>query len=98
MVWLPASRADVLKVAVPPLSVPVPRELDPSLKVTDPVGVPAPGATAPTVAVKVTDWPKVEGLGAAESAVVVLAWLTVCITAPEVLVRKLLSPPQAAVM
>jgi len=37
------------------LSVPVPRTVVPSLKVTVPVGVPAPGATALTVAVKVTD-------------------------------------------
>ena len=29
----------------------------PSLKVTVPVGVPAPGLTAATVAVKVTAWP-----------------------------------------
>ena len=43
----------------------------PSVKVTVPVGVPAPGATAATVAVKVTTWPKTEGL-AVELTVVVL--------------------------
>ena len=44
--------AEVVKVAVPPLSVPVPRVVAPSLKVTVPVGVPRAGAA--TVAVKVT--------------------------------------------
>ena len=47
------------------LSVPVPRVVEPSLKVTVPVGVPAPELT---VAVKVTAWPKTEGLGARRPA------------------------------
>jgi hypothetical protein len=34
----------------------------PSRKVTVPVGVPVAGATAETVAVKVTDWPGSDGL------------------------------------
>jgi hypothetical protein len=38
------------------------RRVEPSLKVTVLVGVPEPGATAVTVAVKVTAWPKTEGL------------------------------------
>ncbi len=37
----------------------------PSLKVTVPLGVPAPGATAATVAVNVTRWPKTDGLALA---------------------------------
>ena len=41
------------------LSVPVPRVVEPSLKVTVPVGVPAPARSGVTVAVKVTDWPNV---------------------------------------
>ena len=45
----------VVKVAVPPLSVPVPNVVAPSLKVTVPVGVPEAGAGTATVAVKVTD-------------------------------------------
>ena len=32
-----------------------------SLKMTVPVGVPAAGAAAATVTVKVTDWPKTDG-------------------------------------
>ena len=48
-VWTPATVA----------SVPVPIVDKPSLNVTVPVGVPL---LAPTVAVKVTDWPNVEGL------------------------------------
>jgi hypothetical protein len=51
----PTDSALVLNVAVPPLSVPVPIVVRPSLKVTLPLGVPAPGAVALTVAVKVTD-------------------------------------------
>ena len=38
--WDPAERLLMLKVACPPLSVPVPRLVDPSRKVTVPVGVP----------------------------------------------------------
>ena len=33
------------------------------VKVTVPVGVPAPGSMAATVAVKVTAWPKTDGVG-----------------------------------
>jgi hypothetical protein len=58
-----------------------------------PVGVPEPGATADTVAMKVTDWPNTVGFK--EDAVVaeLLALLTVCVMAAEVPVAKLLSPP-----
>lgn len=37
----------------------------PSLNVTVPVGVPAPGGVTETVSVKVTDWPAPAGLGLA---------------------------------
>ena len=47
------------------------------MKVTAPVGVPLPGATALTVAVKVTDSPKTEGLADEVTLLVVAAWLTV---------------------
>ena len=47
--------------AVDPDSVPVPMGVEPSKKVTVPVGAPAPGAGTVTVAVKVTDWPKTDG-------------------------------------
>src|SRR5436190_15322611 len=45
-----------------PSRVPVPRMLGPSLKVTVPVGVPAPALRAFTVAVKVTDCPDTDWL------------------------------------
>ena len=47
-----------------------------SRKVTVPVGVPEPGAEAETVAVKVTDWPKTEGLAEDTTAIAELALLT----------------------
>jgi hypothetical protein len=57
--------------------VPVPRVTVPSRNVTVPDGLPAPGATAVTVAVKVTDCPKTEGLAEDVRLVLVLALLTV---------------------
>ena len=51
----------MLNVALPPLSVAVPRVEAPSRNVTVPVGVPEPGVPAVTVAVKVTDWPNTDG-------------------------------------
>src|SRR2546425_10540052 len=57
----PTASVLVTNVAWPePSRVPVPRVLEPSLKVTVPVGVPAPGLFAVTVAVKVTDCPDTE--------------------------------------
>src|SRR5438309_1107494 len=44
-----------------------------SLNVTVPVGVPVPGATALTVAVKVRLWPETDGLAEEASAVALLA-------------------------
>ena len=79
-------------MAVPPLSVPVPSVVEPSRKLTVPVGVPLPGATALTVAVKVTDSPKTEGLSDEVTLLVVAAWLTVWVRGAEVLVTKLPSP------
>ena len=61
------------------------------LKVTVPPAVPAPGETGATVAVKVTDCPKTEGVVEA-NVVVVLALLTTWLTAELVLVTKLESP------
>ena len=56
--------------------MPVPSVLLPSLKVTVPVGVPEPGVLAVTVAVKVTDWPDLEGLSEETTIVVVSALFT----------------------
>jgi len=61
------------EVAEPEVSVTVPREVTPSKNSTDPVAVPAPGAVAATVAVKVTDCPKSEGFTEDVNAVVVFA-------------------------
>ena len=80
----------MLKVAVPPLSVPVPRMVAPSSKVTLPVGVPVAGLMAVTVAVKVTDCPKTEGFNVLVS---VVAELVTCrLRGLEVLVRNEPSP------
>ena len=68
----------VEKVVVPALRVPVPRVVVPSLKVTVPVGVPTPRCDSEvTWAVKVTDWPKTEGLTEEVTVVLLLAWFTV---------------------
>jgi len=58
------------------------------LKVTVPVGVPLPGETALTLAVKTTACPKTLGLVEDVSDVVLLSWLTVCVSAEDVLVLK----------
>src|SRR5712691_5230836 len=101
MLCVPTLRLDVAHVATPAASACAPQpviELAPSLKFTLPVGVPAPGAVAVTVAVKVTDWPNTDGLAEDVSAVLVLALLTTCDTAELVLVMKLVSPPYTAVV
>ena len=71
--------AAVVQVAVPaPLTGTLPhRAAAPSLKVTVPVGVPVAGATAVTVAVKVTLCPKLDGLTLEASAVVAFALVTI---------------------
>ena len=74
MVWLPAVRDVVAKVAVAvpplPLSVPEPIVTPPSLKSTVPDGVFEPPDLV-TVAVKVTESPYVEGLPEVATVVVV---------------------------
>src|SRR5437870_3667076 len=75
IVWLPMLRDEVVNLAWPePSSVPDPRVVIPSLKVTVPVGVPAAGASDVTVAVKVTDWPKTEVAGEALTVVALSCW------------------------
>ena len=82
----PAVSVEVMRVAAPPDMVLVASGVAPSLKVTVPVGVPDPGDTALTVAVKVTGWPNTEGVREVARAVVELALVTVCVTVEEVLV------------
>ena len=83
------------KMAWPaPLTNWKPRLVAPSNKEIAPVGVPAPGAAALTVAVKVTDWPTTVGLVEEITVVVVLARLTVWVKGEAVLSLplKLTSP------
>ena len=95
MAWPPAAAKLVVNVAVPPVpTATVPRTTLPSLNVTVPVGVPAPGATAATVAVKVTAWPVTAGLTDDPRATVVAARLTVTVAAAEVLSAKPLVPAE----
>src|SRR6266404_3839182 len=77
----PPASEDVVKVAWPPLRALVASAVAPSLNVTVPVGV----VLVPvTVAVNVTDWPNTEGFNEEVSDVVVLALLTDCGRAVEV--------------
>ncbi|GAO05930.1 hypothetical protein TPA0598_01_03000 [Streptomyces lydicamycinicus] len=75
----------VVTLVVPPMRVPVSATVvTPSVatNVTVPVGVPAPGATGATVAVKVTGSPTTDGSGDEETVVVVSARVTVCVSVP----------------
>ena len=94
--WLPKANAEVVKVAFPALSVPVPSSVAPSLNVTVPVGVPVVADF--TVAVKVTAWPNADGFAEETTEVVEAAWFTACDNAGEVLPAKLASPLYTAVM
>jgi hypothetical protein len=99
MVCVPRLRVEVAKVAWPEaFSVLVPSVVAPSRNVTVPPGVPAPGALAVTVAVNVTACPNTEGLAEAVTIVLVPSALTVCASAADVLVLKLVSPPYTAVI
>ena len=89
---LPCVRAVVVRVAMPPLRVAVPRDVVPLKNATVPVGMPEPGLVAATVAVSVTLEPTVAGFGATVTEVVVLASLTPTESACDVLVVKLVSP------
>src|SRR5439155_16816565 len=93
-VALPIStaRLAVLKLAVvvpaEVVSVPWPKLVAPSEKVTTPVGLASvvlPGAVTLTVAVKVTAWPDADGLTEDATAVPVLAGFTVSLSVPVLL-------------
>ena len=66
-----------MSVATPPDSMPVPMLDPPSRNMTDPVGVPVPGATGVTVAVNVTGTPAAAEFAELVTVVVVSAWSTV---------------------
>ena len=98
MVSLPAASAEVLKAAAPlEFKGTWASTVLPCWKVTWPVGVPVPGGTAVSVAVKVTDCPIFDGLGVEASAVDdALVWM-VC-TNDELPALKLESPLYCTVM
>jgi len=78
--------------------MPVWRVVLPSLKVTVPVGVPAPGDVGTTVAIKFTGEADKLGFTLEVRMVVVLAWLTCRNSALDVEPVKLVSPSYATVM
>ena len=83
----PTASVLVTNVAWPEaFRVPVPRVLGPSLKVTVPVGVPAPLVFAFTVAVKVTGCPDTDGLIEETTPVVVPGSVVVVVGAAVVVV------------
>ena len=75
MLAAPTARELMVKVAVVPLSVPVPNIVEPFMNCTVPVGVPVVVET--TVAVKVTLVPTFAVAAELASVVVLAAWLTV---------------------
>ena len=79
---LPATvSVDVVKVALPLAFKLTTVGAPPSMtKLAVPVGVPAPGGPAVTVAVKVTLWPVVDGFCDEVTLVALLSLLTVCAT------------------
>jgi hypothetical protein len=89
----PTDNAEVAYVADPLLSVPVPRVVPPSLKVTVPVA-----SDGVTVAVNVTEEPYVDGFADEVSVVVELATFTVWVRADDVLLLQFPSPPYDAVI
>ena len=77
-VLTPTARVAVDKVAIPlALRLATPKVDVAPLKLTVPVGVPAPGALAETVAVRVTICPNTAGLAEEARTVLELSLLTV---------------------
>jgi hypothetical protein len=76
----PLARVEMLNVAFPLLTVPVPSDVVPSLKVTDPVAV--KGAR---VAVNFTDAPNTDGFADEATVTLEFALLTTCVRAEEAL-------------
>src|SRR5258708_5686559 len=88
---LPSGSEDVVAVAIPPVSVDVPNAVLPLVNVTVPV------TPLGSVAVKVTDWPGLEGFAEVVTVMVGVALFTVWVSVP---VAELLlpSPLYVAVM
>src|SRR5437899_4167032 len=86
--WEPTASVLVTNVAWPePFRVPVPRVLEPSMKVTVPVGVPAAGLFAVTVAVKVTGCPNTDHGWTEEVSPVVVPGSVVVVVDADVVVE-----------
>src|SRR5260370_32453470 len=103
MVCRPTANVAMLKEAVvtPPEVLTLtglPASLPSIWNWTVPVGAPAAGAVMLTVTVNVTLWLEIDGLAEETSTVLVLALLTICGTAVELLAVKFVSPPKKAVM
>ncbi len=95
MLWVPTASDEVEQVAWPLESATAeqPAMTDPSARnSTVPDGLPDPGATAETVAVKITDWPKSDGAGLPVTATCDEAAFTVCDRTGEVEASKLVLP------
>jgi hypothetical protein len=90
--WDPTLSDVVVSDATPAVSVALPSNVAPLKKLTVPVGVPAPGETAVTVAVRVLVCPNTDGSGVEVRAAVVDAWFTVWVSTGEVVPVKLVSP------
>ena len=89
MIWVPTTNADVERMALPPLRVPVPILVPFFSKVTVPVGVPR---VELTMQVKVIVCKYCDGLAEATIVVVVTPLLTVCVRTDELLARKEVLP------
>ena len=94
MVGDPTASADVVNAAfAEPSNATVASVVAPSLNTTLPVGVPVPGATADTDAVKVTGWPNTDGDPDDEMTLAVPIWLATSEMVFDVLPVKVASPP-----
>ena len=82
----PCASEEMPNVAFPLLSAIVCKTVAPSFNVTEPVGVPLPGASVATVTLNTMGIPTGDGFGEAVNIVAVAALLTVCVRATEALV------------
>lgn len=88
----PSASALVVMLPDPDVRVADPSVCVPFMNTTLPVGVPAPGLTACTVAVRATDWPKTGAVVDGVNVVVVVACATAIVTPVDVLGLKFESP------
>jgi len=80
----------VVKLALPPANVAVASTVAPELKVTVPVG--GDTVSEATVAVNLTDCPRVEGFREETTVVVVVARFTTWLSAADALTAEAVSP------